>query len=45
MVMKKICMLKKRYLVGDFDGIKEAKGKDKLKAMRRNYNAIGKMGH
>ena len=39
-VVKRICMLKKRYLSDYFDDIKEAKIKEKLKAMRRKYIAI-----
>ena len=42
--MKRICILKKRYLAGDFDNIEEAKGKDKLKSMRSKSIAIGTRG-
>ena len=37
-------MLNKWYLAGDFDGIKYAKGRDKLKAMRSKYISIGTRG-
>ena len=38
--MKRIYILKKKYLVGDFDNIREAKVKEKLKAMRSKSISI-----
>ena len=37
-------MLMKRYLAGDFDEIKEAKVKEKLKVMRIKFIVIGTKG-